>query len=84
MGKRDGRQKGPQQHAEGQHGERTHARFLEQIHQPMERGDTMAVQAGADEPGTERLEPMRPRDEESSQDDDDASRGDSGRNRQRR
>lgn len=31
MGKRNGRQKGPQQHAEGQHGERTHRRFLEQI-----------------------------------------------------
>ena len=84
MGKRDGRQKGPQQHAEGQHGERTHARFLEQLHQPMDEGDTMAVQAGADEPGTERLEPMRSRDEESTQDDDDTSGTESGRNRQRR
>ena len=27
-----GKQKGPQQHAEGQHGERTHERFLEEIH----------------------------------------------------
>jgi hypothetical protein len=84
MGKRDGRQPGPQQHAEGQHGERTHARFLEQIHQPMERGDTMAVQAGADEPGTEVLEPMRSRDEKPAQDDDDASGTESGRNRKRR
>lgn len=37
MENRDGKQKGPQEHAEGQHGERTHARFLEQIHQPMDR-----------------------------------------------
>jgi hypothetical protein len=27
-----GQQKGPQQHAEGQHGEKTHARFIEQLH----------------------------------------------------
>ena len=38
MGKRDGQQKGPQEHAEGQHGERAHSRFIEQIHQPMDRG----------------------------------------------
>lgn len=38
METRDGHQKGPQQHAEGQHGEKTHARFLEQIHHPM-RGE---------------------------------------------
>jgi hypothetical protein len=37
MSKRDGQQKGPQQHAEGQHGELTHARFLEQLHG--EQGD---------------------------------------------
>lgn len=30
-----GYQKGPQQHAEGQHGEKTHARFLEELHEPM-------------------------------------------------
>jgi hypothetical protein len=48
MTKRDGRQKGPQQHAEGQHGERTHSRFLEQIHQPMDREDDLAAAAGAD------------------------------------
>jgi len=33
---RRGRQKGPQQHAEGQHGEKTHERFIEQIHQAMD------------------------------------------------
>jgi hypothetical protein len=27
-----GQIQGPQKHAEGQHGERTHSRFLEQIH----------------------------------------------------
>jgi hypothetical protein len=32
MGKRDGHQKGPQQHAEGQHGEKTHSAFLEELH----------------------------------------------------
>jgi hypothetical protein len=37
MENRDGHQKGPQEHAEGQHGERTHARFIEQLHQPMDR-----------------------------------------------
>ena len=29
-----GRQKGPQDHAEGQHGAKTHAAFLEQLHSP--------------------------------------------------
>ena len=82
MGKRDGHQKGPQEHAEGQHGERTHSRFLEQLHQPLERqNDDLAVQAGADEPGAERLEGMRSRADESQHDDGDAS---GGRNRQRR
>jgi hypothetical protein len=33
---RRGRQKGPQQHAEGQHGEKTHERFIEQIHSAMD------------------------------------------------
>ncbi len=32
MREHTGRQKGPQRHAEGQHGERTHQRFQEQIH----------------------------------------------------
>jgi hypothetical protein len=34
MSKRN--QKGPQKHAEGQHGDRTHAQFLKQIHQSPE------------------------------------------------
>ena len=33
---RRGRQKGPQQHAEGQQGEKTHERFIEQIHSAMD------------------------------------------------
>jgi hypothetical protein len=28
----DGVQKGPQKHAEGQHGDKTHARFIKQLH----------------------------------------------------
>jgi hypothetical protein len=48
MSKRDGQQKGAQQHAEGQHGERTHSRFVEQIHQPMNREDDLASAAGVD------------------------------------
>jgi hypothetical protein len=35
MAPRKGQQKGPQQHAEGQHGEKTHERFIEQIHEAM-------------------------------------------------
>ncbi len=33
MGKRDGQQKGPQTHAEGQHGDKAHSRFIEQLHE---------------------------------------------------
>jgi hypothetical protein len=29
---KDGRQKGAQEHAEGQHGEKTHSRLLEELH----------------------------------------------------
>ena len=32
MQNRDGVQKGPQEHAEGQHGSKTHSKFLEQLH----------------------------------------------------
>ena len=39
MQTRDGNQKGPQEHAEGQQGERTRARFQEQIHHPIYRDD---------------------------------------------
>ena len=39
MVRRNGRQKGPQQHAEGQHGEKTRERFREQIHESMDRDE---------------------------------------------
>lgn len=32
MQNRDGIQKGPQDHAEGQHGTKTHGKFIEQLH----------------------------------------------------
>ena len=32
MQNREGVQKGPQDHAEGQHGSKTHSKFLEQLH----------------------------------------------------
>ena len=48
MGKRDGQQPGAQQHAEGQHGERTHARFLEQIQHPMNRDEDEPVHRDGD------------------------------------
>jgi hypothetical protein len=48
METRDGHQKGAQQHAEGQHGEKAHARFLEQIHQPMHRDDEKAPENGGE------------------------------------
>jgi hypothetical protein len=45
MGNRRKRAPGPQKHAEGQHGEQTHKRFIEQLHE-----------APPDEPVDERLE----------------------------
>ena len=47
MGHRRKRQPGPQRHAEGQHGERAHARFIEQLHETPAR-----------EPADERAERM--------------------------
>jgi hypothetical protein len=64
MSKRDGKQKGPAPHAEGQHGEKTHQRFLEQLqerHEPA--ADEQAAQEGAFSPkpktGKHRLEEDR-------------------------
>ena len=51
MGTRDGKQKGAQQHAEGQHGEKTRTRILEQIHEPMHRDDEQAEDDGASKSG---------------------------------
>ncbi len=39
MQTREGHQQGPQEHAEGQHGNRTRSRFLEQIHHPLYSDD---------------------------------------------
>jgi hypothetical protein len=49
METRDGQQKGPQQHAEGQHGEKAHSRFLEQIHEPMDRDEEPQERGDGDE-----------------------------------
>ena len=78
MGKRDGRQKGPQKHAEGQHGERTHARFLEQIHEKLDRGDD-----DASAPDVDRSDEGRHRSDGDGQQHDDADKN-SGFDRQRR
>lgn len=51
METRDGHQKGAQQHAEGQHGEKTHARFVEQIHEPTQRDDEQPEDGGEGESG---------------------------------
>jgi hypothetical protein len=51
METRDGHQKGAQQHAEGQHGEKAHERFVEQIHQPMRRDDEAPENDGESESG---------------------------------
>ena len=51
MGTRDGQQKGPQEHAEGQHGEKTRSRFLEQIHEPTDRDDEQAENDDASKSG---------------------------------
>jgi hypothetical protein len=51
METRDGHQKGAQKHAEGQHGEKAHARFLEQIHEPMHRDGEAPENDGESESG---------------------------------
>jgi hypothetical protein len=49
MQNRDGVQKGPQDHAEGQHGSKTHSRFIEQLHTGV--GDPPEdLQQGSDRP----------------------------------
>ena len=45
MGKRDGRQKGAQTHAEGQQGKKAHARFIESL---QEGGAASAEELGAE------------------------------------
>ena len=44
-----GKMKGPTPHAEGQHGERTHQRFVEQIHESQESDDDNVIARHRDE-----------------------------------
>jgi hypothetical protein len=55
MAKSDrGKQKGPQQHAEGQHGEKTHSRFLEQLHSGPSGAERQREDAAGDPEHRER------------------------------
>ena len=51
MQNREGVQKGPQDHAEGQHGSKTHSKFIEQLHSGVNSGSDAI--AGAEPNGTE-------------------------------
>ena len=51
MGTRDGQQKGAQRHAEGEHGEKTRSRILEQIHDSTPRDDEQEENDGARKSG---------------------------------
>jgi hypothetical protein len=50
MQNKDGVQKGPQDHAEGQHGSKTHSKFLEQLKNGNGNGTTPEDPANAAEP----------------------------------
>ena len=52
MQNRDGIQKGPQDHAEGQHGSKTHSKFIEQLHSHANGG-----QVAGDEPSSSDSRP---------------------------
>jgi len=49
MVRHNGRQKGPQRHAEGQHGDKTHERFREQIHESKDRDEEPQRDADGEE-----------------------------------
>ena len=49
MQNKDGIQKGPQDHAEGQHGSKTHSRFIEQLHSHSNNPDESDQEAMGDE-----------------------------------
>jgi hypothetical protein len=57
---KEGRQKGPQEHAEGQHGGKTHSRFLEQQHDGLPEG----ISDDAADAGTRRRSQRPERDAE--------------------
>jgi hypothetical protein len=76
MTKHDGRQQGAQEHAEGEHGERTQERFREQISEFRNAPDPTQPEGIPHREGKHRLE-------EDRQQHDDAEK-DSERNRERR
>ena len=53
QGARQGAQQGAQRHAEGQHGDKTHSRTLEELHSGAPRGD--AGETAAPKAGRHRL-----------------------------
>jgi hypothetical protein len=57
MKNRDGRQQGAQRHAEGQHGAKAHARFIETLHEGREPGDSELAATSLD--GAHRLQEDR-------------------------
>ena len=59
MGHRKKRETGPQLHAEGQHGDRTHRRFIEQLHESVSRRDEGEQNTGKRIEGHHRLEQDR-------------------------
>jgi hypothetical protein len=64
MGKRDGRQKSEQNHAQGEHGDKTHAAFIEGLHGSEEsegspRKATDVDEYGRPSPGRHRLKEDR-------------------------
>jgi hypothetical protein len=50
MQNKDGIQKGPQDHAEGQHGSKTHSKFIEQLHSHANGADQPDPEPVGDEP----------------------------------
>jgi hypothetical protein len=59
MGNRKRREAGPQQHAEGQHGEKTHRRLLEQLQAGDERTPSTLPTQSAPGAGGRRLQEGR-------------------------
>ena len=49
MQNKDGVQKGPQDHAEGQHGSKTHSKFIEQLHSHANGGHDIGDEPSANE-----------------------------------
>lgn len=58
MGKRKQRQPGPQLHAEGQHGEKTHRRFVEQLQESAPMTAESPDAAGREQPAEAKGRPV--------------------------